>query len=148
MLALRTSEIRDKYSGEVIGEVQEDTRRDLRAKIHRAFQAKEAVRRTSFEERAELGRRIAMRLGERRAELEELMVREGGQPRKFARWEMDRAIASAANLERRLELLKPRELPAASGRNFLTRTRSGRLWERGGRLLIGGQAERTVLHPR
>ena len=49
------------------------------------------------------------------------MVREGGQPRKFARWEMDRAIASAANLERRLELLKPRELPAASGRNFLTR---------------------------
>ena len=121
MLALRTSEIRDKYTGEVIGEVQEDTRRDLRAKIHRAFLAKGAVRRTSFEERAELGRRIAKRLGERRAELEELMVREGGQPRKFARWEMDRAIASAANLERRLELLKPRELPAASGRNFLTR---------------------------
>ncbi len=121
MLALRTSEIRDKYTGEVIGEVQVDTRRDLRAKIHRAFQAKGAARGTSFEKRAELGRRIAMRLTERRAELEELMVREGGQPRKFARWEMDRAIASAANLERRLELLKPRELPAASGRNFLTR---------------------------
>src|ERR1039457_244495 len=121
MLALRTSEIRDKYSGEVIGEVQEDTRRDLRAKIHRAFQVKGAVRGTSFEQRAELGRRIALRLGGCRAELEELMVREGGQPRKFARWEMDRAIASAASLERRLELLKPRELPAASGRNFLTR---------------------------
>src|ERR1035437_1137301 len=86
MLALRTSEIRDKYTGEVIGEVQVDTRRDLRAKVHRAFQAKGATRRTSFEERAELGRRIAMRLTERRAELEELMVREGGQPRKFARW--------------------------------------------------------------
>src|ERR1039457_1591414 len=121
MLALRTSEIRDKYTGEVIGEVQEDTRRDLRAKIHRAFQVKGAVKRTSFGERAELGRRMALLLGERRAELEERMVREGGQPRKFARWEMDRAIASAANLERRLELLKPRELPAASGRNFLTR---------------------------
>src|ERR1019366_8267232 len=117
----RISEIRDKYSGEVIGEVQEDTRRDLRAKIHRAFQVKGAVRGTSFEQRAELGRRIALRLGGGRAELEELMVREGGQPRKFARWEMDRAIASAASLERRLELLNPRELPAASGRNFLTR---------------------------
>ena len=86
MLALRRSEIRDKYSGEVIGEVQEDTRRDLRAKIHRAFQVKGAVRGTSFEQRAELGRRIALRLGGCRAELEELMVREGGQPRKFARW--------------------------------------------------------------
>src|SRR5512141_1886331 len=121
MLALRTAEIRDKYTGEVIGEVQEDTRRDLRAKIHRAFLAKGAARRATFEERAELGRRIAVRLEERRAEFEELMVREGGQPRKFARWEMGRAIASAANLERRLELLQARELPAASGRNFLTR---------------------------
>ena len=121
MPAPRTSEIRDKYTGEVIGEVQKDTRRDLRTKIHRAFEAKGAVRRTSLEMRAELGRRMAMRLEERRAELEELMVREAGQPRKFARWEMDRAIASAANLERRLELLKPRELPAASGRNLLTR---------------------------
>ncbi len=117
MLSLRRLEIRDKYSGEVIGEVTQDTRRDLRAKIHKAFGAKEAVRETSFEERALLGRRIGQRLAERRAEFEELMVREAGQPRKFARWEMERAIANAANLERRLEFLKPRDLPAASGRN-------------------------------
>jgi acyl-CoA reductase-like NAD-dependent aldehyde dehydrogenase len=121
VLTLRKSEIRDKYSGEVIGEVTQDTRRDLRTKIHKAFQAKEAVKRTSFDERAELGRRVARRLQERRAEFEELMVREGGQPRKFARWEMERAILTAVNLERRLELLKPRELPAASGRNILYR---------------------------
>lgn len=121
MLSLRRTEIRDKFSGEVIGEVAVDTRRDLRARIHKAFQAKEAVRRTSFEERAELGRRVAARLEARRDEFEELMVREGGQPRKFARWEMERAVASAANLERRLELLKPRELHAAKGRNILYR---------------------------
>src|SRR5574342_95302 len=121
MLTLRKTEIRDKYSGEVIGELAQDTRRDLRAKIHKAFQAKEAARRTSVEQRAELGRRVARRLEERRAEFEELMVREGGQPRKFARWEMERAIAAARNLERRLVLLEPRELPAASGRNILYR---------------------------
>ena len=121
MLALRRAEVRDKYSGEVIGEVAIDTRRDLRAKIHKAFLAKETVRETTFEERAELGRRVAERLEGRRAEFEELMVREGGQPRRFARWEMERAIASARNLERRLELLKPRELPASSGRNILYR---------------------------
>jgi acyl-CoA reductase-like NAD-dependent aldehyde dehydrogenase len=121
MLALRRTEIRDKYSGEVIGKVAVDTRRDLHARIHKAFQAKESVRRTSFEEHAELGRRVAMRLEARRAEFEELMVREAGQPRKFARWEMERAIASANNLERRLELLKPRDLHAASGRNISTR---------------------------
>jgi benzaldehyde dehydrogenase (NAD) len=121
MQTLKRVEIRDKYSGEVIGEVTQDTRRDLRAKIHRAFVARDAVRGTSFEERAELGRRIARRLEERRAEFEELMVREAGQPRKFARWELERSIATAVNLERRLELLKPRELPAASGRNILYR---------------------------
>ncbi|HSP93930.1 MAG TPA: aldehyde dehydrogenase family protein, partial [Thermoanaerobaculia bacterium] len=121
MQTLKRVEIRDKYSGEVIGEVTQDTRRDLRAKIHRAFEARDAVRGTSFEERAELGRRIARRLEERRAEFEELMVREAGQPRKFARWELERSIATAVNLERRLELLKPRELPAASGRNILYR---------------------------
>jgi acyl-CoA reductase-like NAD-dependent aldehyde dehydrogenase len=121
MLTLRRAEIRDKYSGEVIGEVAVDTRRDLRAKIHKAFLAKEAVRKTTFEERAELGRRVAARLEARRAEFEELMVREAGQPRKCARWEMERAISSARNLERRLELLKPRELHAASGRNILYR---------------------------
>ncbi|HJW15291.1 MAG TPA: aldehyde dehydrogenase family protein, partial [Thermoanaerobaculia bacterium] len=121
MLTLRRVEIRDKFSGEVIGEVAQETRRDLRAKIHRAFLAKEAVRRTSFEERAELGRRVARRLEERRAEFEELMVREAGQPRKFARWELERSIANAASLERRLKLLEPREIPAASGRNILFR---------------------------
>jgi acyl-CoA reductase-like NAD-dependent aldehyde dehydrogenase len=84
MQTLRRSEIRDKYSGEVIGEVAQDTRRDLRAKIHRAFHAKDTVRKTSFEERAELGRRMALRLEERRPEFEDLMVREGGQPRKWS----------------------------------------------------------------
>ncbi len=121
MQTLKRVEIRDKYSGEVIGEVTQDTRRDLRAKIHEAFRAREAVRGTSFEERAELGRRVARRLEERRAEFEDLMVREAGQPRKFARWELERSIATAVNLERRLELLKPRELSAASGRNILYR---------------------------
>ncbi|HMA18659.1 MAG TPA: aldehyde dehydrogenase family protein, partial [Thermoanaerobaculia bacterium] len=118
---MRRVEIRDKFTGDVIGEVTQDTRRDLRAKIHRASQAKEAVRRTSFEERAEFGRRVALKLEERRTELEDLMVREAGQPRQFARWEMERAIANARNLDRRLELVKPRDLPAASGRNILYR---------------------------
>lgn len=121
MLTLRRVEIRDKFSGEVIGEIVQETRRDLRVKIRKAFRAKDAVRKTSFEERAELGRRAGRLLRERRGELEELMVREAGQPRKFARWEIERAIATAINLDRRLELLKPRELPAASGRNILYR---------------------------
>src|SRR6266542_2671539 len=111
MLTLRKNEVRDKYTGEVIGEITQDTRRDLRAKIHRAFNAKEAVRRTSFAERAELGRRVGRLLTIHRHELEELMVREGGQPRKFARWEIERAMATATNLDRRLELLVPHEAP-------------------------------------
>ncbi|MGE5346373.1 MAG: aldehyde dehydrogenase family protein [Acidithiobacillales bacterium] len=121
MLALRRTVIHDKYTGEVIGEVAQDTRRDLRAKIHKASLAKEGARSTSFEERAELGLRVAGRLEEQRSEFEELMVREAGQPRKFARWELERAIASARTLGRRLELLRPRELPAISGRNILYR---------------------------
>jgi predicted molibdopterin-dependent oxidoreductase YjgC len=76
MLTLRKLEIHDKYSGEVIGEIAQDTRRDLRAKIHKAFLAKEAARRMSFDERAELGRRVGRLLEQKRAELEELMMAE------------------------------------------------------------------------
>lgn len=121
MLTLRKLEIHDKYSGDVIGEIAQDTRRDLRAKIHKASQARESVRRTSFEERAELGRRVGRLLEQRRSELEELMIREGGQPRKFSRWEMERAIATASNLDRRLALIAPRDIPASSGKNVLYR---------------------------
>jgi len=121
MLTLRKNEVRDKYTGEVIGEITQDTRRDLRAKIHRAFNAKDSARSTSFEERAELGRRVGRLLTINRNELEELMVREAGQPRKFARWELERAIATATNLDKRLQLLAPREVAAASGRNVLYR---------------------------
>lgn len=119
MLALRKIEVYDKFSGEIIGELAQDTRRDLRNKIHKAFLAKAAVRQTTFEERAELGRRIGRRLQELRTEFEELMIREAGQPRKFACWEMDRTIANALNLDQRLKLLRPQELPAASGKNIL-----------------------------
>ena len=119
MIALRKIEIYDKYSGEVLGEITQDTRRDLRNKIHKAFLAREASRSTSFEERAALGWRVGQRLQELRSEFEDLMVREAGQPRKFARWEVDRAIANALHLDQRLELLQPRELPATSGRNIL-----------------------------
>jgi acetate---CoA ligase (ADP-forming) len=121
MLTLRKNEVRDKYSGDVIGEITQDTRRDLRAKIHRAFNAKDAARSMSFEERAEFGRRVGRLLTIHRGELEELMVREAGQPRKFARWELERAIATATNLDKRLQLLASREVAAASGRNVIYR---------------------------
>ncbi|MGE5138849.1 MAG: aldehyde dehydrogenase family protein [Rudaea sp.] len=119
MLATRRLEIRDKFSGDILGEVVQDNRRDLHSKIHKAFLAKEAVRRTSLEERIELARRIGERLQEQAEDFVELLIHEAGQPRKFAAWETQRAIASAKTLGKRLDLVRPTEIPATSGRNFL-----------------------------
>ncbi len=109
----------DKVTGEVLGEVPEDFRRDLRAKIHAAALAFPRAKGLSFEERVALSQSLARELEAARPEMEELLVREAGNPRKFARWEAARAAQIARDFPEVLEEVRPRELPARAGRNLL-----------------------------
>lgn len=99
--------------------VPEEFRRDLRAKIFAAAEAWKRIRVLPLEERAALFARLAELLEAARPELEELLVSEAGNPRKFARWESERAPQMARDFGGLLEEVRPRELPARTGRNLL-----------------------------
>jgi succinate-semialdehyde dehydrogenase/glutarate-semialdehyde dehydrogenase len=101
------------------GGVPVEFRRDLRAKILAAAEAWPRIRELPFEERAALFLRLAERLEAAQPELEELLVSEAGNPRKFARWESERAPQMARDFPELLEEVRPRELPARTGRNVL-----------------------------
>ncbi|HYV02346.1 MAG TPA: aldehyde dehydrogenase family protein [Actinomycetota bacterium] len=97
----------------------EEFRRDLRAKIRLAAEAWPAIRNLSFQERVALCLRVGQGLAEVQSDLEELLVEEAGNPRKFARWEAARATETALDFPQVLEEIKPRDLPARRGRNVL-----------------------------
>lgn len=99
--------------------IREEFRRDLRAKIRAAANAWPLIRDLSFEKRVALCGRLAEFLEQERADFEELLVTEAGNPRKFARWESSRAPQMARDFPQVLEEIRPRSLPARKGTNVL-----------------------------
>lgn len=94
-------------------------RRDLRAKIRTAADAWPEVRDLPLDERVGLCERVAELLERERADFEDLLVTEAGNPRKFARWESSRAPEMARSFPEVLEELRPQRLPARQGTNIL-----------------------------
>jgi len=115
----RRIQARDKFTGEVIGEMPEDYPRDLREKIHRAFRAKGLVRSLPLEDRLARIRRVGEKVAAEREAFVQLMIGEAGQVQKFAAWEVDRLLRTAQEFGQLLDLIRPREIPAAGGRNLL-----------------------------
>jgi len=99
--------------------VAEEYRRDLRAKIRAAAEAWPTVRDLPFEERITLCGRLAELLEKERPKLEELLVTEAGNPRKFARFESSRGPQMARDFPQVLEEIRPRRLPSRQGANLL-----------------------------
>jgi len=118
---MRQLEVRDKYSGEVIDSLSMDYRRDLRSKIHQAYLARRAVQALSWDERLALIQSVGEQIAAHREEIISLSIREAGQPRKFAGWEVDRTVEIAHTFDTRLALLRPRVLPARQGDNVWVR---------------------------
>ncbi len=110
--------VEDKYSGKVLFEIPMDSRAELRRKISLARQAKDQVRRLSLEERAELIKRVGKRIAAARDEFVQLLLHEAGQPRKWAEYEVARTIVLAENFGTLIDLVRPREVPAVTGKNL------------------------------
>lgn len=113
--------VEDKHSGETIAQIQLDDRATLRQKVHRAFLAGDRLRALALEERLGIVSAVGELLAGEREDLVRLLVREGGQPRKFAQWEVERAIQLALGFPERVDVIRPREVPAVSGRNLVVR---------------------------
>lgn len=114
-------QVTDKFTGDVVAEIPQDSRKELREKIHRAYLARDSARSLSFEERIDLVRRVGDRVAQEKEAFISLLVQQAGQARKFAEWEVERTIAQAKHFHELIDLVRPREIPAASGKNFLVR---------------------------
>ncbi len=112
-------QVKDKYTGDTLAELPQDDRLTLREKVHRARQAKDRVRRLSLEERLALMQAVGERLERDREELTDLVIHEGGQPRKFASMDVSAVLGMAPAMGQVLDVIRPQELPAAAGRNYL-----------------------------
>lgn len=113
--------VMDKYTGEVIAEIPRERRGVLRDKIRRAYLAGAMARSMSFEDRIDLVRRVGERIAREKENFVDLLIREAGQARKFAVWEVERVILQAKNFHQLIDMVRPREIPAASGKNILVR---------------------------
>jgi acyl-CoA reductase-like NAD-dependent aldehyde dehydrogenase len=98
--------VRDKYTGEVIGEVPEARREDVEAAVAAAQEGAKAMAALPAWRRAEILLRAAGMIRERKEEFARLIAAEAGKALKWARAEVERAIWTftiAAEEARRIE---------------------------------------------
>lgn len=113
-------EVRNKYSGEVIGTVPEAGRAEVEAAIQAAADAAPAMAALPAYRRAEILGKTAQILNDRREEIARTIAAEAGKALKYARAEADRGITTftlAAEEARRIhgETLPLDAVPAGEG---------------------------------
>ncbi len=87
-------EVRNKYSGEVIGALPTARREDVDAAVEAAARAAPLMAELPAHRRAEILARAAALIRERREEFARTIAAEAGKALKFARVEVDRAITT------------------------------------------------------
>ncbi len=88
MSKVQDLEIKDKYTGEVIGTVPADTPQTVREKIQKVNKNQQFLHKMDFFERAQLLSKFASKLRFNKKKLKELIVAEGGLPIKYSEWEL------------------------------------------------------------
>jgi len=87
-------EVRNKYSGEVVGTIPEARREEVEAAVEAARRAAEVMAELPAHRRGEILRRVAELIRERREEFARTIAAEAGKALKFARIEVDRGIST------------------------------------------------------
>ncbi len=87
-------EVRNKYSGEVVGTIPEARREEVEAAVDAARRAAEVMAELPAHRRGEILRRAAELIRERREEFARTIAAEAGKALKFARIEVDRGIST------------------------------------------------------
>ncbi len=87
-------EVRNKYSGEVVGTIPEARQEEVEAAVEAARRAAEVMAELPAHRRGEILRRAAELIRERREEFARTIAAEAGKALKFARIEVDRGIST------------------------------------------------------
>ncbi len=87
-------EVRNKYSGDVLGTIPEARREDVDAAVEAARAASGVMAEMAAHRRGEVLRKAAELIRERREEFARTIAAEAGKALKFARVEVDRAVST------------------------------------------------------
>jgi len=88
MAKVHELEIKNKYTGEIIGTVPADTPETVNDKIKKVHKNQHLLREMDFFERAQVLAKFATKLRFKKAQLKDLVVAEGGLPIKYSEWEL------------------------------------------------------------
>ncbi|MFX1601259.1 MAG: aldehyde dehydrogenase family protein [Promethearchaeota archaeon] len=82
-------EIKNKYTGELIGTVLADTPETVQAKIKKIHKNQHLLKEMDFFERSQLLSKFATKLRFNKPKMKDLVVAEGGLPIKYSEWELN-----------------------------------------------------------
>ncbi|MFX0145252.1 MAG: aldehyde dehydrogenase family protein, partial [Candidatus Hodarchaeota archaeon] len=89
MSKVQELEIKNKYTGEIIGTVPADTLETVREKIKNVHKSQRLLHEMDFFERAQFLSKFASKLRFNKKQLKDLIVAEGGLPIKYSEWELN-----------------------------------------------------------
>ena len=89
MSKLQELEIKNKYTGELLGTIPADTPETVRDKIKKIHKNQHLLKEMDFFERSQLLSNFATKLRFKKPELKDLVVAEGGLPIKYSEWELN-----------------------------------------------------------
>lgn len=112
--------VTNKYTGEVIQEIQADNIGILREKIKKVHDAKTKMKNTELGERIDFIRRVGRAIRMHKRELVELIAKEGGLPSKYAKWDCGMIQHGYLTCDVQGDMIKDKEVEAISGKNIMT----------------------------
>ena len=117
---MKEIKVTDKYTGEIIATLHVDSREELKEKIKKAHISWPRVKKLERSEKIDIIREIGRKLRNRRKEIIEMLIREAGQPRKYAEnFEYKNSYLATQFYDYMLDLIEDREIEAMTGRNIL-----------------------------
>ena len=88
MAKVHELEIKNKYTGDIVGTIPADTPETVNDKIKNVHKNQYLLREMDFFERAQVLAKFATKLRFKKAQLKDLVVAEGGLPIKYSEWEL------------------------------------------------------------
>ncbi len=118
MAIKETITVKNKYTGDVLGEVPADSSESLQSKIKKIHQNAVNLRKMDFFERAQWLGKIATKLRFKKNQLKDLIVKEGGLPIKYSDWELSIVSNGFKFAEWYHQFVEDKELENMDGEKF------------------------------
>lgn len=108
--------VTDKYTGNVIAEIDVDSIEDLRRKIKKARDEQKGISNKSFEERIEFFRALGKLIRRKSREILEILAREGGIPLKYGRIVLRTITQAMLVIDYYADMIREKDVESFKGR--------------------------------